>query len=576
MNLEGVSEDEDMREIGEIHIETETDPYTEGPSTKRCRAVVRDSEGTHLAHIDFTVENTPVPVIHMKDEANRRPSHVLGSLIRAADRIVIDELNPTVLDVASDFIDVPWEKVVVAGPSAELEYKAVAVGDRLFLTHPEWEGEGISLAQTGEYVEISDRLAGKLAYQSPNNLISGRAAVRLPVHTGETLADDMSLLDEARCHRCVGLTEHLAVQRADMVPATFGELDAAAVGRALGVYLRPWADIEAATPGRPPTVVLDLARDGRAVDLICRTLADRLRVLPQTVEAGEFCEWTEEKAESFTSEWRENVVTCAAGRLRAEISRDPARFGATGVAPAHGEIAEGLDEAFGMYAIAPCHRDLLEHADPIPCRFLLDGHAADREVARSIADWEDHGAGPWNPAEAGVADAYATCTAQWICETQGTDLASVVNGRAEGPFADTMRLAVLDQAAWSLLPGHSSWDVPDCSFSIRAAATLGQIAAAEVYDPQAGWPATVGTVPPSPASTLMLSTPHRLGGDDFCDTHAIPLEKSIDIPSDRVSAVHIIDHPYGGRAIAAMHTADGRGIGSPIQNRQASTSRIKF
>ena len=215
-----------MREIGEIHIETKTDPYTEGPSTKRCRAVVRDPEGTHLAHIDFTVENTPVPIIHMKNEANRRPSHVLGSLIRAADRIVIDELNPTVLNVASDFIDVPWEKVVVAGSSAELEYKAVAVADRLFLTHPEWEGEGITLAQTGEYVEISDRLAGKLAYQSPNNLISGRASVRLPVHTGETLADDMSLLDEARCHRCVGLTEHLAVPRADMVPATFGELDA--------------------------------------------------------------------------------------------------------------------------------------------------------------------------------------------------------------------------------------------------------------------------------------------------------------------------------------------------------------
>ena len=565
-----------MRKVGEIHIETETDPYTEGPSTKRCRAVVRDSEGTHLAHIDFTVENTPVPVIHMKNEANRRPSHVLGSLIRAAERIVIDELNPTVLDVASDFIDVPWEKVVVAGPSAELEYKAVAVGDRLFLTHPEWEGEGISLAQTGEYVEISDRLAGKLAYQSPNNLISGRASVRLPVHTGETLADDMSLLDEARCHRCVGLTEHLAAPRADMTPAAFGELDAAAVGRALEGYLRPWADIEAATPDRPPTVVLDLARDGRAVDLICRFLADRLCVLPQTVGAGEFCEWTAEKAEGFTSEWRENVLTCAAGRLRAEISRDPARFGATGAAPAHVEIAEGLDEAFGMYAIAPSHRDLLEHPDPIPCRFMLGGHAADREVARSIADWEDHGAGPWNPAEAGVADAYATCTAQWICETQGTDLATVVNGRAEGPFADTMRLAVLDQAAWSLLPGHSGWDAPECSFSIRAAATLGQIAAAEVHDPQAGWPATVGTAPASPAYTLMLSTPHRLGGDDSCDTHAIPLEKSIDIPSDRVSATHVIDRPDGGRAIAAMRTADGLGIGSPIRNRQAGASRIKF
>lgn len=565
-----------MRKIGEIHINTETDPYTEGPGTKRCRAVVRDPEGTHLANIDFTVENTPAPVIHMKNEANRRPSHNLGTLIRAADRIVIDELNPTVLDVASDFIDVPWEKVVVAGPSAELEYKAVAVGNRLFLTHPEWEGEGISLAQTGEFVEISDRLAGKLAYQSPNNLISGGASVRLPVHAGETLADDMSLLDEARCHRCVGLTEHLAAPRADMAPAAFGELDAAAVGKALEGYLRPWADIEAATPDRPPTVVLDLARDGRAVDLICRFLADRLRVLPQTVEAGEFCEWAAEKAESFTSEWRENVLTCAAGRLRAEISRDPARFGATGAAPAHVEIAEGLDEAFGMYAIAPSHRDLLEHPDPIPCRFMLGGHAADREVARSIADWQDRGTGPWDPAEAGVADAYACCTAQWICETQGTDLASVVNCRAEGPFADTMRLAVLDQAAWSLLPGHSGWDVPDCSFSIRAAATLGQIAAAEVQDPQAGWPVAVGTAPASPAYTLMLSTPHRDGGDDSCDTHAIPLEKSIDIPSDRVSATHVIDRPDRGRAIAAMRTTDGRGIEPPIRSRQASASRIKF
>lgn len=36
MNRKRASEGKDMREIGEIHIETKTDPYTEGPSIIFC------------------------------------------------------------------------------------------------------------------------------------------------------------------------------------------------------------------------------------------------------------------------------------------------------------------------------------------------------------------------------------------------------------------------------------------------------------------------------------------------------------------------------------------------------------
>ena len=57
-----------------------------------------------------------------------------------------------------------------------------------------------------------------------------------------------------------------------------------------------------------------------------------------------------------------------------------------------------------------------------------------RRVLRSAAAWLD---GPqetaWEPeADQALADDYARCSAQWLCETQGTTLAEVVNGRDGG------------------------------------------------------------------------------------------------------------------------------------------------
>lgn len=68
-----------------------------------------------------------------------------------------------------------------------------------------------------------------------------------------------------------------------------------------------------------------------------------------------------------------------------------------------------------------------------------------RRVLRSAAAWLD---GPqetaWEPeADQALADDYARCSAQWLCETQGTTLAEVVNGR-DGGFAESLRDAIVE------------------------------------------------------------------------------------------------------------------------------------
>lgn len=71
--------------------------------------------------------------------------------------------------------------------------------------------------------------------------------------------------------------------------------------------------------------------------------------------------------------------------------------------------------------------------------------APSRRVLRSAATWLD---GPqetsWDPeADQSLADDYAKCSAQWLCETQGTTLADVVNGR-DGEFAESLRDAIAE------------------------------------------------------------------------------------------------------------------------------------
>ena len=68
-----------------------------------------------------------------------------------------------------------------------------------------------------------------------------------------------------------------------------------------------------------------------------------------------------------------------------------------------------------------------------------------RRVLRSAAAWLD---GPqetaWEPeADQTLADDCAKCSAQWLCETQGTTLAEVVNGR-DGGFAESLRDAIVE------------------------------------------------------------------------------------------------------------------------------------
>lgn len=66
-------------------------------------------------------------------------------------------------------------------------------------------------------------------------------------------------------------------------------------------------------------------------------------------------------------------------------------------------------------------------------------------MLRAAAAWLD---GPqetaWEPgADQTLADDYAKCSAQWLCETQGTTLAEVVNGR-DGEFAESLRDAIVE------------------------------------------------------------------------------------------------------------------------------------
>ena len=253
------------------------------------------------------------------------------------------------------------------------------------------------------------------------------------------------------------------------------------------------------------------------------------------------------RMEDYTSGWRERLVSAAAGHLRAEIGLDRRSFGIEGAIPSSRDIASWLDERLGMYAIAPNREELAARPHAIPCRFVLDGGEGDREVFRSIAAVVAGGLSEsieWDPVAAGVFDAYRSCTAQLICKTQGTDLASVVKGSASGPFAETMREAVFEQARgvrapWGPVRMHDS----SPEFAIHVSATFGQMETAMLGADAAQRP-TVG-VAPAGAGALELVV-------EDCDimrvVRPVTLERAMEVPASHVG--RIVPHGTWDRADA--------------------------
>lgn len=447
--------------------------------------------------------------------------------------------------------DIPWERVVVSGPCVEDQFKAVSVGEKVFLYAADSnlaklvEG-GVDLIPTGDSVELRGKAVTKHALGTAWYGEGEGAKFRLPVSTGADLPADRKLIDLlAHRHKVLRLSDHSA-QAAGPAWAPGSEPDRSAVLDALGGYLEGIVEFERAEAGTWPTAVLDPMRDRTEREKIIGGVAGIFE-FGAPVDAATYERRVAARMEDYVSGWRERLVSAAAGHLRAEIALDRRPFGIDGAIPSARDIASWLDERLGMYAIAPSRAELAARHLAIPCRIVLDVGEGDREVCRSIAAVAAgglHESVEWDPVAAGVFDAYRSCTAQFICETQGTDLVSVVNGRASGPFAETMREAVFKQAR----AGEGPWGRPrihDSSpeFAIHACATFGQMETAMLGAGAAQRP-TVG-VAPAGAGTLELVV-------EDCDimtlVEPVTLERAMEVPASHVG--RIVPHGTWDRADA--------------------------
>lgn len=448
-------------------------------------------------------------------------------------------------------IDIPWERVVISGPCVEDQFKAVSVGEKVFLYAADSNlaklvDGGVDLIPTGASIELRGKAVTKHALGTAWYGEGEGAKFRLPVRTGVDLPADRKLNDLlANRHKMLRLSDHSA-QTAGPAWAPGSEPDRSAVIDALAGYLEGIVKFERAEAGTWPTAVLDPMCDRTEREKIIGGVA-RVFELGAPVDEATYDRRVAARMEDYVSGWRERLVSAAAGHLRAEIALDRRPFGIEGAIPSARDIASWLDERLGMYAIAPSRAELAARHLAIPCRIVLDGGEGDREVCRSIAAVAAgglHESAEWDPVAAGVFDAYRSCTAQFICETQGTDLVSVVNGRASGPFAKTMREAVFRQAR----AGEGPWGRPrihDSSpeFAIHACATFGQMETAMLGAGAAQRP-TVG-VAPAGAGTLELVV-------EDCDimrlVEPVTLERAMEVPASHVG--RIVPHGTWDRADA--------------------------
>lgn len=159
-------------------------------------------------------------------------------------------------------IDIPWERVVISGPCVEDQFKAVAVGEEVFLYEADSnlaklvEG-GVDLIPTGASIELRGTAATKHALGTAWHGVAECAKFRLPVRTGADLSADRKLIDLlAHRHKVLRLSDHSA-QAAGPAWAPGSEPDRSAVIDALAGYLEGIVEFERAEAGTWPTAVLD-------------------------------------------------------------------------------------------------------------------------------------------------------------------------------------------------------------------------------------------------------------------------------------------------------------------------------
>lgn len=191
-----------------------------------------------------------------------------------------------------------------------------------------------------------------------------------------------------------------------------GQLGSRAVETAAGAFWEP------DSPGTPEGVI-DLVRDD----------------LAEAIASG-------------AEDWRMDAIERLAQGL---VDRYPGLTGAGSPYSEPWHLVAELEERLGLYVDTSAVDGIVSRCSSkvtllIGSRSDFDADwAPSRRVLRSAAIWLD---GPqetsWDPeADQSLADDYAKCSAQWLCETQGTTLAEVVNGR-DGEFAESLRDAIAE------------------------------------------------------------------------------------------------------------------------------------
>lgn len=192
----------------------------------------------------------------------------------------------------------------------------------------------------------------------------------------------------------------------------WSQLGSRAVETAAGAF---W---EAGSPGTPEGVI----------DLVREDLAEAIA--------------------TSAEDWRIDTIERLAQGL---VDRYPELIGADSPYSEPRHLVAELEERLGLYVDTSAVDGIVDRCSSKVTLFIGSRSDFDndwgptRRVLRSAAAWLD---GPqetaWEPeADQALADDYARCSAQWLCETQGTTLAEVVNGR-DGEFAESLRDAIAE------------------------------------------------------------------------------------------------------------------------------------
>lgn len=178
-----------------------------------------------------------------------------------------------------------------------------------------------------------------------------------------------------------------------------------------------------------------------------------------------------------TEDWRAETVDRLAEGL---IERFPDLIGPESPYSEPRDLVAELEERLGLCVDTSAVDGIMERCEArttlvIGTRADFDGDwCPSRRVLRSAAEWLD---GPresaWDPTTTDLAEDYSRCSAQWLCESQGTTLMEVVNG-ARGGFAESLRDAIVedvgDSWGWPMIGVLTTMGLDDIA---RANTALG-------------------------------------------------------------------------------------------------------